>query len=124
MAGTFGFVPIGSMLADAADEHELLFDRRREGLYFAGLFLAVKAAAGLGGFLGGIALEAIDFPRDVSTIASHPLPRETVAWLGLIQGPFAAAIGVLSAVALIGYRIDRKGLEHIQSELARRRADR
>src|SRR6202012_583047 len=32
-----------SMMADAADEHEILFGARREGLYFAGISLSVKA---------------------------------------------------------------------------------
>ncbi len=47
------FLTIGfqSMMADAADEHELLFGARREGLYFAGLSFSTKAASGLGGFI-------------------------------------------------------------------------
>ncbi|MBV8594210.1 MAG: MFS transporter, partial [Caulobacteraceae bacterium] len=53
--GLFAGVGVGliviaypSMMADAADEHELLFGRRREGLYFSGLGFAAKAASGLG----------------------------------------------------------------------------
>ena len=34
-----------SMMADAADEHELTFGSRREGLYFAGLGFAAKASS-------------------------------------------------------------------------------
>ena len=47
-----------SMMADAADEHEHLFGRRREGLYFAGLGFASKAATGVGVLLAGMALAA------------------------------------------------------------------
>ena len=45
-----GFVNVSypSMMADAADEHEHLFGRRREGLYFAGLGFANKAAVSVG----------------------------------------------------------------------------
>lgn len=39
-----------AMMADAADEHELMFGVRREGLFFSGLTLGIKAATGLGGF--------------------------------------------------------------------------
>jgi GPH family glycoside/pentoside/hexuronide:cation symporter len=120
MAGTFAFVPWGSMMSDAADEHELLFGSRREGLYFAGLFLSVKAAAGVGGFLGGLCLDLIHFPRDVASIATHPLPHDVVTNLGLVQGPLAAVVGMLSALMLLGYRIDRSALERIQSAIAKR----
>lgn len=122
VAGTFTFVPWGSMMSDAVDEHELLFGSRREGLYFAGLFLSVKAAAGVGGFLGGIALDLIHFPRDVTTIATHPLSAEIVRNLGLVQGPLAAVIGMASAFTLLGYHIDKKKLAHIQQQIADRHA--
>jgi GPH family glycoside/pentoside/hexuronide:cation symporter len=122
MAGTCAFVPWGSMMADAADEHELLFGSRREGLYFAGLFLSIKAAVGLGGFLGGTCLDLIHFPRDVASIATHPLPPDVVTNLGLVQGPLAALIGVASALVLLGYRIDRQELARIQLGIAKRNA--
>lgn len=122
VAGTFTFVPWGSMMSDAVDEHELLFGSRREGLYFAGLLLSVKAAAGLGGFFGGIALDLIHFPRDVTTIAIHPLSAEIIRNLGLVQGPFAALIGMASAFTLLGYHIDKKRLANIQQQIAARNA--
>ena len=51
VSGLFaGFMAIAypSMMADAADEHEVRFGARREGLYFSGLGFASKAATGLG----------------------------------------------------------------------------
>jgi GPH family glycoside/pentoside/hexuronide:cation symporter len=124
VAGTFTFVPWGSMMSDAVDEHELLFGTRREGLYFAGLLLSVKAAAGVGGFVGGLALDLIHFPQDVSTIATHPLSPEIVRNLGLVQGPFAALIGMASAFTLLGYHINKARLAHIQQQIAERNAGR
>lgn len=120
-AACCAFVPWGSMMADAADEHELLFGTRREALYFASLLLAVKSAVGLGGLLAGLALDAIRFPRDVASI-SGPLPAEMINTLGLIQGPVAAGIGVIAALLLLGYKIDREALTRIQSALAARPA--
>ena len=43
VAVTLTAVAVGSMMADAADEHDFLFHKRREGLYFAGLGFAAKA---------------------------------------------------------------------------------
>ncbi len=123
MAGTFAFVPWGSMMTDAVDEHELLFGSRREGLYFAGLLLSVKAAAGLGGFFGGICLDLIHFPHDVAGIATHPLPQSVLTKLGLVQGPLAGIIGVVSAFTLLGYHIDRKRLQEIQQMIAERNSN-
>jgi GPH family glycoside/pentoside/hexuronide:cation symporter len=120
-AGCCAFVPWGSMMADAADEHELLFGTRREALYFASLLLAVKSAVGLGGLLAGFALDFIRFPRDVASITG-PLPQDVVDTLGLIQGPVAAAIGVVAALLLLGYKIDRTALMRIQSALAAKTA--
>lgn len=119
IAGCCAFVPWGSMMADAADEHELLFGTRREALYFASLLLAVKSAVGLGGLLAGLALDAISFPRDVAAI-SGPLPAGMINTLGLIQGPVAAGIGVIAALLLLGYRIDRNKLASVQAALASR----
>ncbi len=59
MAVIFAVISLASMMADAADEHELLFERRRQGLYFAGIGFAGKAATGLGAFVGGVGLDAI-----------------------------------------------------------------
>ena len=120
-AGCCAFVPWGSMMADAADEHELLFGTRREALYFASLLLAVKSAVGLGGLLAGLALDFIRFPRDVASITG-PLPSDVVNTLGLIQGPIAAGIGVIAALLLLGYKIDRTALTRIQTALAARPA--
>jgi GPH family glycoside/pentoside/hexuronide:cation symporter len=116
-AGCCAFVPWGSMMADAADEHELLFGTRRKALYFASLLLAVKSAVGIGGLLAGLALDIIRFPRDVASITGQ-LPADVVNTLGLIQGPVAAGIGVIAALLLLGYKIDRTALTRIQTALA------
>lgn len=123
MAGTCALVSWVSMMADAAEEHEYLFGSRREGLYFAGLTLSGKAAGGLGGLIGGFALQGIGFPQDpaaVAAIATHPLAADTVRNLGLVQGPAGAVISLVGAVILLGYRLDEKENRRIQAELAHR----
>lgn len=118
--GTLTFLPFISMMSDAVDEHELLFGTRREGMYFAGLLLSVKAAAGIGGMLAGLSLDAIHFPQDLSDGVF--LTQEVVNNLGIVQGPAAAAIGAMSALMLVGYRLTETKLTRIQQELAARGA--
>jgi GPH family glycoside/pentoside/hexuronide:cation symporter len=122
-AGTCGFVSCGSMMSDAVDEHELLFGARREGLFFAGLLFSVKAAAGLGGFLGGVALDVIHFPQDLAARgADFTVAPDLAAKLGIVHGPVPAVLGIAGAIALFGYRISRTELARIQRELAASRA--
>jgi GPH family glycoside/pentoside/hexuronide:cation symporter len=72
-----GFVSVAypSMMADAADEHEYLYGQRREGLYFAGLGFAGKAATGLGVMVAGVALDLIRFPRAAGQEVAAVLPQ-------------------------------------------------
>lgn len=112
-----------SMMADAADEHELLFGARREGLYFAGLNFSVKAAAGAGGFLAGRALDLIGFPVGIAAHggANAHIPIWTLKALGLTYGPGAAILTSFSILILLGYKIDRKAHAKTLAELTRRR---
>ena len=111
-----------SMLADAADEHELLFGSRREGLYFAGLTFSAKAAIGIGSMIAGIALDAIHFPRDPAQLESGHIAADVVRNLGMIAGPIAGLIALTSAGVLIAYRLDARRYAEIQAELAARKA--
>jgi GPH family glycoside/pentoside/hexuronide:cation symporter len=110
-----------SMLADAADEHELLFGSRREGLYFAGLTFSAKAAIGIGSAIAGVALDLIHFPRDPARLEAGVIGPDVVRNLGMIAGPIAGLIALTSAVVLIGYRLDASRYAQIQAELAVRR---
>jgi GPH family glycoside/pentoside/hexuronide:cation symporter len=122
-AGTCGFVSCGSMMSDAVDEHELLFGSRREGLFFAGLLFSVKAAAGLGGFFSGVALDLIGFPQDLAKSGANlALPADVVTKLGLVHGTLPAVLGAAGAIVLLGYRISRAELARIQRDLAIRQA--
>jgi GPH family glycoside/pentoside/hexuronide:cation symporter len=121
-AGTAVNIAFISMLADAADEHELLFGSRREGLYFAGLTFSAKAAIGIGSFIAGVALDLIGFPHDASRLQAGQLAADIARNVGLISGPIAGLIALISAIVLIGYRLDAARYAQIQSELAARKA--
>jgi GPH family glycoside/pentoside/hexuronide:cation symporter len=122
------FLTIGfqSMLADAADEHELLFGARREGMYFAGMSFSTKAASGLGGVISGLVLSAISFPSDLASKggdAAHIAPS-TVEQLGLAYGIVPGTMTFCCIVFTMFYRIDRAAHADIQAKLAARRAPR
>jgi GPH family glycoside/pentoside/hexuronide:cation symporter len=125
LSGAVSGIFFQSMMADATDEHELLFGSRREGLYFAGITLSAKAALAVGALIGGVALDAIGFPRDLSQNISLALnlPRSAVMELGIVSGPLPAIISVVTLVLLLAYRIDRARQVRISRELARRRAN-
>ena len=106
-----------SMMADAADEHELLHGRRREGLYFAGLSFAGKAATGLGVLVAGLALDAIRFPKDVAGKVGIVLPEDVQVRLVLIWGPGAAVICVVALWVFRTYAISRRRHDEIAEAL-------
>lgn len=121
---TFAGIALLSMMTDAADEHEYLFGARREGLYFASWSFAGKAASGLGTFLSGLALQAIDFPVQQTRESAVPivLPESMSNALGFLYGPGAALLSILAVSVLLGYRLNRSSHRRMLSELQRRRA--
>ena len=102
-------ISIAAMLADAIDEHEYLFNARREGLFFAALTFAAKASAGVGSLVAGLVLQAIDFPSGVTKLEqASNLPQHTIDLLGLFAGPISGSFFFGSAVACTLYRLDSK----------------
>ena len=119
-------IAFASMMADAADEHEHLFDARREGLYFAGWSFAGKAAAGMGALIAGAVIQLIHFPTDLAAhgSAATVLPQATVDWLGFFYGPGAGVLYLGAIVATLRYRLDASAHAAILSDLRERRATR
>jgi GPH family glycoside/pentoside/hexuronide:cation symporter len=113
----FAVIAYPSMMADAADEHELMFGTRREGLYFAGLGFAAKAASGIGVLVGGFALDLIGFPSDAGQHPGLVLPEPLLRRLIMGWGPLPALLGVVAIVVLAGYRISRRRHDEIQNAL-------
>ncbi len=118
----FAAIAFPSMMADVADEHELMFNARREGLYFAGLGFASKASAGLGALVGGFAIQSIGFPQNAAQ-AGVVVPPVMLNELLLAWGPGAALFAIAGTLVFWPYSITRKRHEVIAAELKARRTE-
>ncbi len=110
-------IALTSMTADIAEENELRHRRREEGLFFAARNLAQKATTGIGAFLAGAALAAIDFPDGATPGA---VESDVIFRLGLVLGPGLALLYGTSVVFIARYRITRRDHEQNLERLARR----
>jgi GPH family glycoside/pentoside/hexuronide:cation symporter len=119
--GSCAVISFGSMMMDAADEHEHLFGSRREGLYFAGLVFSVKAAVAGGLVIAGVALDVIGFPSGVATVPANSLDPDVIRNLGLVAGPGAAILSLTSVVVLTRYRLVKAKVVDLQKSLTERR---
>ncbi len=122
-AATMIIVGVSSMMADATDEHELLYGGRREALFFAGTSFAGKASNGLGLLLAGLITYGVRFPSHPGAPGSPGAPSwASVRDLALITGPGVALSLAIPFLMLLGYRINRARHAEILRTLAVRKA--
>ena len=122
VGSAFTAIAYPSMMADAADEHEHLFGRRREGLYFAGLGFAFKAATGVGVLLAGFGLDFLKFPREAGRTVGAVLPEDVLVPLTLAWAPVPAVLGMVSLVLFFAYGISQRRHAEIAAALRLRAA--
>lgn len=116
------FIAYPSMMADAADEHEYEHGSRREGLYFAGLGFAGKAAAGVGTMVGGVALDLLRFPAEAGRQVGAVIPETVLSSLILAWGPLPAVMCIVGGLIFAPYAITRARHEEIAAALKLKRA--
>ena len=113
------FITINSMFADISDELELMTGKRQEGIIYSARAFALKAANALGTVIGGLALDAIAFPKQALPGSVDP----DVIWnLGLVQGPLTSLVSFAGLLLYMGYRLSRSKHEEIVQALAERRS--
>lgn len=114
-------VSFNSMLADIADEHELVTGKRQEGIFFAAASFATKTTAGIGSLIAGIGLDLISWPRGAQIQSATDIPPETLMWLGLIYGPIVAGFAVFNVMFNLKCKMTREGHEETVRLLQERR---
>lgn len=115
-AVTIGIVT-GSMLADLVDENDLVTGRRQEGMFASAISFTAKATSGLGGFLAGVALDLIAFPRGD---LPGTVPEAQVFRLGLVVGPGLFTLYLATLFFLSRYELTRQRYAEILTALAAR----
>jgi len=118
-AAAGGLVTSGSMMADIADEHELITGHRQEGIFFGALTLAVKSASGLGHGIAGFAVDAIGFPRQA---VPGQVATEVLTSLGVLYGPGIALLAVVAVAFMTGYALTDAKHAAIVARLSEMRA--
>jgi GPH family glycoside/pentoside/hexuronide:cation symporter len=116
------FIAYPSMMADAADEHEDLFGSRREGLYFAGLGFAGKAAVGMGQMVGGFALDLLRFPHEAGRQLNAVIPEHVQTGLVACWALLPASLCVIGIMVFTPYGVTRERHAGIAARLRVRRA--
>jgi len=115
-------IVIASMIADTMDLGELMTGKRQEGMYSSAIAFTVKAVSGVGGFLAGLALDLVDFPRNAMEGVTPDVPAEKIFALGAAVAPVLLALHLCSLIFLARYRITRESHAETLAELERRRA--
>lgn len=113
-------VSFNSMMADIADEHELLTHRRQEGIFFGAISFSAKGTSGLGNLVAGIGLDIISWPRGTGDGIPVVVPPETVVKLGILYGPVVAVFAIVAIWCLSHYDLTRERHREIQLALRRR----
>jgi Na+/melibiose symporter-like transporter len=112
-------IVMSSMIADLVDENELVAGTRQEGMFASTIAFTGKATSGLGGFLAGVALDVIAFPRGAEP---GSVPPEKLFGLGAIVGPGLLLLYLVTLVFFSRYRLSRADHERILGALASRSA--
>ena len=117
-------VSFNSMLADIADEHELVTGKRQEGIFYAAASFASKTTAGIGSFIAGVCLDLISWPRGAHIQSAADIPAESIVWLGLLYGPIVACFAVFNLIFNLKCKMTRKDHEEVVRRLEIVRAER
>lgn len=119
--GALSVMQIGAMsaLADIADENELRFGVRQEGILYSTRALAAKIDQAIGSLLAGFVLLVIAFPEKATPGQVNP---DVLFNLALWDGVLAAVPGIVAAFCYARYRISRESYEATRVALVARRA--
>lgn len=112
-------ITVVSALADVADENELKFGLRQEGVLYATRSLAAKVDQAIGALLAGLVLAWIAFPTKA---VPGQVPEGVIQNLALWDGALAAVPGLIAAAFYARYAITRTKYEETRTGIAANRA--
>ncbi|MFQ3665583.1 MAG: MFS transporter [Sphingomonadaceae bacterium] len=117
-AGIIMLILVHAMIADVVEDQEVRTGRRTEGLFYAAHSFMQKCVSGLGVFVAGLMLTAVNFPRGTRPAELDPAIMEhlVLIYVPVFACAFLAAAGLLSF-----YRISRASHEANLARLASRR---
>ena len=108
-----------SMLADVADEMELMTSKRQEGILYSALSFVQKLTFTLGTGFASFALYAISFPKQTEP---SQVAESAINGLAIVGFGSALVFGLLTIWCFRGYPLTREKVMVIQSKLALSRA--
>lgn len=118
----YGVLTIGvlSCMADVADENDLRYGVRQEGVMYAMRNMFGKIDQAIGAALAGAILTFVAFP--VKAVVGQ-VPLEIVHDVAWADGVLATIPGVLAVIPYLFYSINRASYEKTKAALATRRED-
>ena len=114
-------VGLGTMLADIADEHEVLTHQRHEGIFFGAFSFTNKSSAAIGSLVGGIVLDLIKWPTGSAIRTAADIPWEALVQLAVIAGPITGLAALPGIWCFNHYRLNRDSHKDILNTLAARK---
>ncbi|MFN3522443.1 MAG: MFS transporter [Phenylobacterium sp.] len=112
-------ISVMSALADIADENELTFGVRQEGVLYSTRSLFAKVDQAVGAALAGFVLTIIAFPVKAKV---GEVPAEVVWNLAMWDGILAGVPGFIAVFFYSRYAITRRSYEATKAALAERRS--
>jgi Na+/melibiose symporter-like transporter len=114
-------ISVMSALADIADQNELRFGVRQEGVLYATRTLAGKIDLAVGTAVAGLVITLIQLPKTAKTSAD--VPADVLFNLALWDSIMAALPGLIAVGFYSLYGINRRSYEETRAALAERRAN-
>jgi Na+/melibiose symporter-like transporter len=116
LAGFFAcilWIVPASMIADVADQDELLYGRRREGIFFGLFSFGEQLAGGASIFITGILIDrfACFVPGQEQQTAI------TITRIGMLYSLLPAALLAVAAFLVLRYSLNQKTVKVIQTQL-------
>ncbi|MDO8910806.1 MAG: MFS transporter [Phenylobacterium sp.] len=107
-------ISVMSALADIADENEVRYGYRQEGVLYSTRALFSKIDAAIGHFFAGMALDIVAFPEKAQP---GQVDRQTLMDLALVDAPIATIPGLIAVFFYARYKINRKSYDATQAQL-------